>query len=263
MSAKALSMCFSGRVLRYTLPKGQTFWRIYAPVIRALKDSREHDKIRQVLSIGLDLGLNDVLLDAGCGRADFAIESAFKVRRVIGIDSEPRMIKGAGKKIHSLSPHLSSRIALEVGNLASILYGDRYFTKIASILVLGYVEEREKVLDELVRVLAEGGKLAIVTPRKGASFFKVLRKEAKIRRAEGTFWKNIHKLPLSAIAADFGVVAQLKDKVGQWHFYTEKELVSELERRGLRILFKQSVYADQAILVIAEKPVKTPSLTPL
>jgi ubiquinone/menaquinone biosynthesis C-methylase UbiE len=235
------------RAARRMLPSDRTFWKVYSPVIRVLRDSKEHQKIREKLSLGLDLRVDDILLDAGCGRGDWLIESSLKVKRAFGVDFEMGMLGAAcraGK----------TRTALAQASIEALPFADKTFNKIGSILVYGYISDRESAMKELVRVLSPGGKIGIVTPIKGASFFKVLKAEARNRKEEGSILSNLKRLPLALTAVFFGKLAELKDKFGDWHFYTYDELASELLAEGLIVHHGQKVYADQALLVIAEKP---------
>lgn len=242
-------------VMRKLLPGDKTFWHVYSPVIRILKDSNEHKIIQGKMNDMLCLSGRDTLLDAGCGRADWLISVSGRVGTSVGVDFENGMLSAARSlSFKSYMSGVGGQSRFTQASLDSMPFSNEYFTKIGSILVYGYLGDRDSARKELIRVLASGGRMAIVTPKKGARFFEVLKAEARARKSEGSILKNLAKLPLAATAVFFGKIAELKDWAGQWHFYEEGELERELEAEGLRIIGSEFVYAGQAVLVVAEKP---------
>lgn len=234
-------------LLRKLLPRDKTFWKVYAPVIRILKDSYEHKLIRDKMNRYLNLNKEDVVLEDGCGRAVWLSEIQTLVSETVGLDNEMGMLRSAAKK--------APRALLVQADLTrKIPFKSETFDKIGSILVDGYLANRKKVREERFRVLVPGGMVAVVTPRKGAKFFKVLKAEARQRKEEQTIIENLKRLPLAIVAVMFGKVAELKAVVGEWRFYEKNELIEAYRRTGFEIVACESVYADQAWLLIAKKP---------
>lgn len=230
--------------LRFFLPADKTFWKLYAPVIRILKDSHEHLLIRQKINTYFELGKQDRVLEEGCGKAVWLSEVRAQVGLAVGLDIEMGMLKNASGA-HLVRADLNAGMPFE----------DGAFSKVGSILVEGYLRERDLALQERYRVLSPGGMLAIITPRKGAKFFKVLAAEAKLRKAEQTIVDNLKRLPLAIIAVLFGKIAEMKAIAGDWHFYEKEELIDKYRRAGFEIVACESVYAEQAWLLVARKPV--------
>ena len=79
-------------VIRALLPRDKTFWKVYAPVIRILKDSNEHRKIREKVNRHFNLDKKDVVLEEGCGKAVWLAEVQSQVARAVGLDSEKGML---------------------------------------------------------------------------------------------------------------------------------------------------------------------------
>ncbi|OGC09653.1 hypothetical protein A3F86_01875 [candidate division WOR-1 bacterium RIFCSPLOWO2_12_FULL_45_9] len=234
-------------IARRLLPSDNNFWRVYSPVIRILKDSYEHRAIREKIGKYFDLRKTDIVLEEGCGRAIWAQEIEAQVASVTGLDNEEKMLAVAREQSPSIS-------FVQADLNHPLPFMDGQFTKIGSILVEGYLRERETARAERFRILAPGGMLAIVTPRKGARFFKVLQAEARHRTEEKTFIANIRKLPLGIIAILFGKVAEIKAVVGDWHFYEKEELINFYREAGFEPIACESVYADQAWLLVVRKP---------
>ena len=253
---KAINIC--RKAIPAILPGNEKFWKIYAPILKVLGSSKEVEQIHDKIVNCLKLNKKDVLLDAGCGYADFLLKVSDKIAVGIGIDFQDKVIVGAKAKVYERHG-LISNISIEHADLGkSLRFDDNSISAIVSVLVLSYLGVRSAFPKEAARILAPEGRIALVTPAKGADFLKVLVSEAKQRKDEGSFIKNLPKLPLAASAVFFGKIAELKDWVGQWHFYTEGELVDLFESVGLRTLSVERVYADQAIMIIAEKPAALP-----
>jgi ubiquinone/menaquinone biosynthesis C-methylase UbiE len=203
--------------------------------------------IRQKITRYLDLDKNDVVLEDGCGRAVWLSEIQPLVSETVGLDNDLGMLKGAMEK--------APKAMLVLADLTQkIPFKNGTFNKIGSILVDGYLRNSQKVREERFRVLAPGGMIAVVTPRQGARFFKVLTAEIRHRKEESSIIENLRRLPLAIIAALFGKIAELKAVVGDWHFYKKDELIEAYRRTGFEIIACESVYADQAWLLIVKKP---------
>ncbi|MBU1616383.1 MAG: methyltransferase domain-containing protein [Candidatus Margulisbacteria bacterium] len=240
----------TSRLARIVLPKDSTFWRVYSPIIKILADSKEHQIIRSKINHWLRLEKKDNVLEVGCGKGVWLSEVEGLVSTAVGLDAESKMLEGAAANVQ--------RANLVLSDLNQPLpFSDGSFSKVTSILVEGYLRNRELSCAEKFRVLAPGGMLAVVTPKKGASFFRVLVAEAKHRRAEQAVVErgNIRRLLLGVTASLlFGKMAELKAVVGEWHFYEKDELVNMYREAGFEVVACESVYANQAWLLIARKP---------
>jgi len=241
-------MSFLSRVL----PSNSRIWHAYVPVIRTLKNSFEYRNMMGMVNRELRLSLSDRVLDAGCGNGFWLKENLGLFGTGVGIDGEYRMILEA---ISSLGG--DPRIELRDFDLNFHLpFENDSFDKIVNMLVLGYLEEGGRVaLDEFARMLKPGGRVAVATPVKHADFYEVLKSEVKNRENHGSFWSGLKRLPLGALAVIFGKIVELKETSGEYHFHTKEELESEFKKRGLRVVFSSYAYANQAIVVVAEKPI--------
>ncbi len=235
------------RLVRSALPEDQTFWKVYAPVIRILRDSREHQLIRQKINAYFGLSKSDVVLEEGCGNAIWLSEIIPQVKAAIGLDGEKAMLDAARRRAPGAGFVLADMNE-------RVPFGNGRFTKICSILVDGYLRNREQAVRERYRILSPGGMLAVVTPRKGAKFFRVLVSEAKHRKEEQTVIESLKRLPLAVVAVLFGKIAELKAVIGDWHFYEKDELIDFYRRAGFEIVACDAVYADQAWLLVVRKP---------
>ncbi|MCM8807793.1 MAG: class I SAM-dependent methyltransferase [Candidatus Omnitrophica bacterium] len=93
---------------------------------------------------------SDVVLDVGCGSGRFIQLLSPLVREIHGIDISEEALKIARNlKINNAF--------LRKGNALKIPYKDNFFDKVICIDVIEHIEDDEKVLKEIKRVLKKGG----------------------------------------------------------------------------------------------------------
>jgi ubiquinone/menaquinone biosynthesis C-methylase UbiE len=91
-------------------------------------------------------------------------ETQETVNRAAAIDHSPDMIETAEKKLEHISPE---RIDLRTGDAADLPWDSGSFSTAASANMIFFVEQPQKVLDEIYRVLRPGGRFAMVTMGNG------------------------------------------------------------------------------------------------
>jgi ubiquinone/menaquinone biosynthesis C-methylase UbiE len=97
-------------------------------------------------------------LDAGCGTGFLSLELAARGHRVTGIDFAPAMLAAAQKK--AAAQHLSIRF--EEGDAEQLRFAPHSFDLVISRHVLWTLPHPEAAIDEWIRVLRPGGRLAVV-----------------------------------------------------------------------------------------------------
>ena len=97
-------------------------------------------------------------LDAGCGTGFLSLELAARGHRVSGIDFAPAMLAAARRK--AAAQHLSVRF--EEGDAEQLRFAPASFDLVISRHVLWTLPHPEAAIDEWIRVLRPGGRLAIV-----------------------------------------------------------------------------------------------------
>jgi arsenite methyltransferase len=114
---------------------------------------RKHLRDRLALSPG------EKVLDVGCGPGYLAEEMARDVGpdgEVCGIDISESMLALARDRCSA-----SSQVSLRAGRCEEIPYGDGVFDAAVSVQVYEYVQDIERALAELFRVLRPGGRAVI------------------------------------------------------------------------------------------------------
>ena len=97
------------------------------------------------------------VVDFGCGTGQLAAALAPRVRRVVGLDHSPAMLKAARAQTRGLS-----NVELLQTDLAGVPLADSQADAALCVLVLTYLSQPGPVLEEMARVLRPGGKAVIV-----------------------------------------------------------------------------------------------------
>jgi ArsR family transcriptional regulator len=98
-----------------------------------------------------------VVADLGCGTGQVIAALAPFVKRVIGIDNSPAMLKAARKRLAD-----QKNVDLRKGDLSAVPIDDASCDAATLILALTYVADPAAVLSEISRVLKPGGRAVIV-----------------------------------------------------------------------------------------------------
>ena len=102
---------------------------------------------------------HECLLDVGCASGYGSKKYAEKVKSVIGIDNDVKLIANASM--------LYSDINFVVADLAKIPFKDNSFDAVAATDVIEHLPDDKATLDEIYRVLKKEGIVIISVPHKG------------------------------------------------------------------------------------------------
>lgn len=133
------------------LPSSYVKWR-------AGRLGRTTDALEQALLlrlIGPVAGLR--VLDAGCGDGRLSVLLAQAGAHVSAIDPDPRMVTAAGRNFFAAEVN----VALVQGTVEDLPYHNDSFDVVLSVAVLCLVDEPEKSIAQMARVLKPGGRLIL------------------------------------------------------------------------------------------------------
>jgi demethylmenaquinone methyltransferase / 2-methoxy-6-polyprenyl-1,4-benzoquinol methylase len=156
--------------------------RLSAADVRAMFDriAPVYDVMNRAMTAGLDRGWrrmtaravvapDDRVLDACCGTGDLALAAHAAGGRVTALDFSPGMLERASRK--------STEIEWMLGDLLALPFEDESFDAATVGFGLRNVDDLDRALNELRRVLRRGGRLGIleIVRPKGplAPFFRV------------------------------------------------------------------------------------------
>jgi SAM-dependent methyltransferase len=95
----------------------------------------------------------DAVLDVGCGTGSlsFAVRDTTKTARITGIDPSQDYVAHATKK------NTAARVHFDVGDAQRLGFGDATFEKTLSLLVINFVPDAPRAVEEWMRVTKPGG----------------------------------------------------------------------------------------------------------
>jgi ubiquinone/menaquinone biosynthesis C-methylase UbiE len=127
--------------------------------------------------LGLVLGGRAPLdaLDVGCGTGFLSLELAGRGHRVTGIDFAPQMLAEAQRK--AAAQGLAVRF--EEGDAEALRFSDASFDVVITRHVLWTLPHPEAAIDEWIRVLRPGGRLAIIDSQFDPSVLELSPQNAR------------------------------------------------------------------------------------
>lgn len=104
------------------------------------------------------------VLEVGCSQGIVSVLTAEKGLDVTGVDIEPSLIEAARDLASSRLGPKAGRIDLRFGDAYELPFADNSFATVAFGEIIEHLEEPERALDELYRVLQPGGRMVLTTP---------------------------------------------------------------------------------------------------
>lgn len=119
------------------------------------------------------IGKNDVVLDLGSGNGQSAIKVSKLCKKVVGLEIGKNLIEIAQKTARDQKV---KNVIFKNADLEDDLsLRSNYFNKVIFLDVLEHLERRDKILEEIKRVLKPGGLLFLAVPNSQTSWKKLQR----------------------------------------------------------------------------------------
>lgn len=170
----------------------------------------------------------DRVLDAGCGAGVHAIRAARAGCEVDAIDFSRAALDDAAARARRAG--VDAQIRFSFGDLTRLDIPDASYRRIFSWGVLIHIPEIEKALDELVRILAGGGRLALYVSNAAALQPRAMR---TLRSLTGRS-SSLERLPMG-----YGTRVQFHGE-SIWVWYNDIDaMVRYLRERGLTLVSRR------------------------
>ncbi|MCC7147229.1 MAG: metalloregulator ArsR/SmtB family transcription factor [Phycisphaeraceae bacterium] len=156
---------------------GPTFRQDQLRLNRLLQDRRgdaqaffagaaeQWDKLREQLYgpglipavIGALVPAHWVVVDLGCGTGQLAQQLAGVVKKVIGVDNSPAMLKAAKARVRGVS-----NVELHEAEVENLPLAEESCDAAMMALILTYLPQPQEALAEMARILRPGGKAVVI-----------------------------------------------------------------------------------------------------
>ncbi len=214
-------------------------------------------------------------LDAGCGNGNaglYFLQSLQDTQRqpdaisenpirYVGIDVIPEALSRAKFQMteayhrqqqSSTSGFPAVQMSWSQVNLQHALpFADNQFDRIVSNLVIGYLSQPQDAVRELFRVLAPGGRLVLSNLKPNGDFSGIYQ------NLVSHAGESKQKAEARNLLNNYGKIRQA-EKEGQFRFFDQAEWMTCLDTLDGRHTGVYPTFANQAYLIVLEKPVYAP-----
>lgn len=172
----------------------------------------------------------DTILDAGCGPGVHSVRLAREGYNVKAIDISAAMLQEARDRV--TKANLADRVTFEQQDLTRLSLQTAAYRFVFSWGVIIHIQEAEKAIDELVRVVAPNGRLALYVTNQNAidhkieSALRLLLRKPAVDRQEFSLGTGTR-------------YTMHGEQLWVWQFNIPK-LVKELSDRGMTLVHRRS-----------------------
>lgn len=244
-----------------------SLWDYYAECYDVLNELHPYQDLHaEVIDNLLPAFNNPFVLDVACGTGNFPfwLKKMQKSQGyvVTGLDNSDGMIKKAKGKNPEKNLFFRKHDLNE-----KLPFDDGFFDQVVSVNTLYSVEDPLKMILEFSRVVKEKGRLILVNPKKGYENGLIMKEHCRDKGADAPWLQcnldeNSEKNLLEKVIEDNEVRKKMSfvvkinrqiSKENTFHFYTLNDFSLLVGQSGLLVLDVKKVYADQAIMIVAEK----------
>ena len=230
------------------------FWDVRSKFYWMLEDFAPYRNLAEDIIQKLEIKPGQYVLDAGCGVGIFEklmIKRNIPGLKIVAVDFSKKMLEQARKNLRNDrgSPVDFFRVDLN----KTLPYEDGVFDTVFSNNVIYALSDPARVVKEFYRILKEGGRVVLSTPRADFSGKKLFLNDLGCKSG----WRKVKSLitlPLTMLLTlPFEIVISYWEGKGRYHRFTKGRLSRILTTPGFRNINIGYSYANQNFLAIAYK----------
>ena len=228
------------------------FWRKYFKVYDVLNLCIPYIELKKEFVKYAGAKAGDRILDAGGGTGNIAVELFKNDADVLLLDFSEEALKICKEKeygIETIYADLSQSLNFE----------DNYFDGIVSNNVIYTLakDKRNSVFKEFYRILKPKGRIIISNIKYHFSPFAIYKNHILISVSQNGLFKTLAILVKMIYPTlkmfYYNSLIQKNNQQGNYSFLSQREQENLLKTNGFTIKLSKLVYADQAVMTIAEK----------
>ncbi|MBU4533630.1 MAG: methyltransferase domain-containing protein [Firmicutes bacterium] len=231
-------------------------WQLYARVYDTiLLRFLPYRRLLRVSAEALNSAPGWKVLDAGCGTGNLTSHIARTRPETLltAVDFAPAMLRRAARKVKN-----NSKVTVRQVDLNRLLpFAESEFDAVVCVNVLYAVEDPERLLRELNRVLKPNGRFVLVNPANQPKMrFIVQEHISELRLSQPLLWpfllagQVLRTLPQLLV---FTLVNAHIQRQQEYHFYSVKRLVESIGDSGFKVIRSERVYGEQCWFMICAK----------
>lgn len=224
-----------------------SIWNFYARAYDVINKNVPYLKMLDEVIKEVQINGDLKILDAGCGTGNL-LKKMSQVSfnsKFIGIDSSEEMLSRAKNKFFS-----NPNVTLQQVDLNNKLeFSNESFDRIISVNTLYALNEPEKIIAEFYRILRPGGKIVFTNPHNNAKFSEIMKKQFRELGFIKFIIKFLLNFPSLLVIVIVNVFFLRKNK----NYWSKEETLKILQHNGFTDIKIKLTYADQALLVSANK----------
>ena len=230
------------------------FWDVRSKFYWMLEGFAPYRNLVEDIIQKLELKPNQYILDAGCGVGIFEnliTEKDIPGLKIVAVDFSKKMLEQARKNLRNSQNSLVDFSQVDLNK--TLPYKNGIFDAVFSNNVIYALTDPARVVKEFYRILREGGRVVLSTPKADFSGKKLLFNELNCKSG----WqkvKSLIMLPLvMLLTLPFELVISYWEGKGRYHRFTKGRLSRILTTPGFRNINIGYSYANQNFLAVAYK----------
>jgi len=272
---EALEKAFLRNVYEYSKTEERDFWKKYLSRFQYIINIHDYwDLLTLLYKLLGDAWPGQKILDAGCGNGNYGLflvsKQLYRLSQNAHCLTDPPVsyvaadfiqdaLQEASRKLNAVQMEFKKTRGLtfrtpgfvESNFILSDLetgipFADNIFDQICCNLVVSYLRDPGKAIEEFRRVLRPGGKIVISSLKPNTDLSEVYRNFVSVAENETQIEEARHLLSNSGMI-------KLKEVRGIYHFFSEKELRALMRQAGFNRTRVFRSFGDQANVAFAEK----------
>lgn len=231
----------------------QAFWKRYFSFYDTLNEAIPYRRMIERHAELLEPARGELILDAGTGTGNVAVELLKSEAQVVGID----FVESALEMCREKAPQGEFRF----GDITQPLeFEAEHFDKVACCCVLHILDRsaQEFVVREFFRVIKPGGLVALTAFAEDFNPNRVYLETLRQRRQtsgllDSIFFTLRHSVNTARILYYVWRIRR-RERSGEYNFLSTEELTRMLEEAGFQVFHTERIFASQCITAAARKP---------
>jgi ubiquinone/menaquinone biosynthesis C-methylase UbiE len=217
-------------------------WWLYGYTYDGLLDFYPYQKLIEEVVDAADVKSHDRVLDLGCGTGNFLNAAKQKTKEnLFGVDVSRTMLASAERKLHTEIAR--GRATLSQNSILQFLEEQpaESFDCVVSVNVFYALSDREKIWQQLLRVLSPKGRIIIATATKTGSTSLIRDQLKKVGLLGSMKAKLLGVFVVDGLIDTFG-------HTGKFEFPQTEDFRREVQKAGGKMSDPKVVYSGVGIL---------------